>query len=98
MERKAHLPLNNTVDEQADDGEHRQGGDPFGLLQPHGSDGRGVLDPPKTRFHGGSLVLLGLENLGVRPLLRTHRRGEYSPALVFLRITQNLDLHHHAIA
>src|SRR5215475_804876 len=75
MEIQAHLPLNDTGDQQADDGEHRQGGDPFGFLEPHGSDGRGVLDPPKPRFDRGRLVLVSLKTrLG--KLLRRERGAE----------------------
>src|SRR5262245_55516174 len=95
---QADLPLDDTVDQQANNREHRQGSNPFGLLEPHRSDRRRVLDPPKTRFHGGSLVLIGLENLGIRALLRRHRRGEYCPPIVFFWVTQHLDLNHHAIA
>jgi len=42
------------------DGAHRQGGDPFGLLEPHGRDGRGGLDPPKPRVDRGRVVLISL--------------------------------------
>ncbi len=97
-EVEADLPLDEAVDQQADDGEPRQGGNPFWFLQPYRGDGRGVLDPTKSRFHGGILVLIGLENLGIRPYLRGHRRREYGPPIVLLWVTQDLDLDHHAIA
>src|SRR2546422_5894022 len=98
VEKETNLPLDDAEDQQADDGEHRQGGNPFGFLEPHGSDGHGVLAPTKTRFHGRLLVLIGLKNLCIRPLFRAYRRGEDGPPLVFLWVTQDLDLDHHAIA
>jgi len=98
VEREAHLPLDDAVDQQADDGEHRQGGNAFGFLEPHGGNGRGILDPTKTRFHGGILVLIGLENLCIRTSLRAYRRGEDGPSIVFLWVPQSFDFDHHAIA
>jgi hypothetical protein len=89
---KADLPLDDTVDPQADNGAHRQGGNPCGFLEPHGRDGRGVLDPTKPRFYSGMLGVIGLENLWLRPRLRGHRCGAYRPPLVFLWIPQPLDL------
>jgi hypothetical protein len=98
LELPAHLPLHAPGDQQADDGEHRQSGHPCGFLEPPGRDGRGGLAPPTPRFHGGRLVLIGLENLWSRPLRRAHRRGEYRPAMVCLGMTPPLDLHHQARA
>src|SRR5215475_9273628 len=98
VEIEANLPLDDAVDQQTDDGEHRQGGNPFRFLEPHGGDRRGVLNPTKTRFHGRILVLIGLKNLCIRPPLRAYRRGEDGPPIIFLWVTQALDLDHHAIA
>jgi hypothetical protein len=42
---QTHLPLNDAVNQQADDGQHRQGGNAFRFLKPHGGHGCGVLDP-----------------------------------------------------
>jgi hypothetical protein len=98
LELPAHLPLHAPGDQQANDGEHRQSGHPCGFLEPPGRDGRGGLAPPTPRFHGGRLVLIGLENLWSRPLRRAHRRGEYRPAMVCLGMTPPLDLHHQARA
>jgi hypothetical protein len=95
---QADLPLDDPVDQHANNREPRQGSHPFGRLEPHASDGRRVLDPPNARFHGGRLVLIGLEHRGSRACLRGHRRGAYRPPLVFCGVTQHLDLHHHAIA
>ena len=68
-QRQTDLPLDDAVDQQPNDREHRQGGNAFRFLQPHGSNGRGVLDPTKTGFYGRILVLIGLENLGIRASL-----------------------------
>src|SRR5687768_5867563 len=95
---EANLPLDDAVDQQADDGEPRQGGHPFELLDPHGGNRRGVRDPTKARLHGGILVLIGLKNFCIRTLLRAHRCGEYGPPIVFLWVTEDLDLDHQAIA
>ena len=95
---QTNLPLDEAVDQQADDGKHRQGGHPFRFLQPHGSDGRGVLDPTKTGFYGRSLVLIGLENLGICASLMGHRRGEDCPPIVLLGVDSGLDLDNDAIA
>src|SRR5262245_51921092 len=75
-----------------------QGGNPFGLLQPHGSDGRGVLEPTNPRFHSGLWVLRGRKNLGIRPLLRAPWGGEYRPPRVVLWVTPHRGFNHHALA
>src|SRR5215471_1705349 len=56
-----HLSLDNAIDQQADHSEHRQGRNPFGFLEPHGSDRRRVLDPTKTRHYCSILLLIGCE-------------------------------------
>src|SRR4029434_3515456 len=38
-EMEADLPLDHGIHEPPHDGEHRQGGNPFGVLQPHRTDG-----------------------------------------------------------
>ena len=45
------LSLNYAIDQQAEHRQHRQGRDPFGLLQPHGGDRRGILAPAKAGFY-----------------------------------------------
>jgi hypothetical protein len=42
---EAHLPLDDAIDQQTDNRQHGQGRNPFRLLEPHGSDSRGILDP-----------------------------------------------------
>src|SRR5262249_38913916 len=74
------------------------GGNPFGFLQPHGSNRRRILDPTKTRLHSRVLLLIGLENLGICAHLRAHGGGEHRPAIVLLRVGQSLYLHDYAVA
>jgi len=69
------LSLDHAVDQQAEHCQHSQGRDPFGLLQPHGGDRRGILDPAKAGFYRGILVLIGLENIGIRTDLSVDRGG-----------------------
>jgi hypothetical protein len=87
------LSLDDTVDQQAQHCQHGSGRDPFGLLPPHGGNRRRVLDPAKARFHGRLLLLIGLENLGIRTDLSAHRRGEHRPPISFFGLVQGLDLH-----
>src|SRR5215510_13324261 len=98
VEREAHLPLEDTVDQQAQHRQPRSRRDPCGLLQPHGSDGSRILEPAKTRFHGGILVLIGLENLPIRTALLAYRRSQDRPPIVLFRIGQGLNLNRQAIA
>jgi len=44
------------------------------------------------------LVLIGLENLCIRSLLRAHRRGEYRPPIVVLSVGECLNLNPHTIS
>ena len=44
------------------------------------------------------LLLIGLENLGVRTGLRAHRRGQYRPAIVLLQVAQGFDVHDETLA
>src|SRR5215470_16246762 len=92
------LSLDDAVDQQAQHRQHRQGRDPFWLLQPHGGDRRGILDPPKTRFHSGVLVLIGLKNLHVCTALPAYRRRQHCPPIVLVKIGQGLNLDGHSIA
>src|SRR5262245_47467299 len=48
---ETNLPLDEAVDQQPNDREHRQGGNPFGFLQPYGGNRRRILDPAKAQFH-----------------------------------------------
>jgi len=95
---QTNLSLDNAIDQQADHGEHRQGRNPFGFLEPHGSDSRRVLDPTKTRLYCGILLLIGFENLCVRTPLSTYRGGQHCPPIVDLSIGQGVHLYHEAIA
>ena len=92
------LSLDHPVDQQAQHRPHRSRRNPFGLLQPHGSDRRGVLDPTKTRFSCRVLLLISLENLGIAAYLSAYGRGPYGPPIVLLGIGQGGNLHHQAIA
>src|SRR4029450_12040654 len=80
-EREANLPLDHGIHEQPHHREHRQGGNPFGFLQPHRTDGRRVFDPAKAWFHGDMLLLIRLEYLDIRPHRRPQRRGQDRPPL-----------------
>src|SRR5262249_52203390 len=96
-EIQAHLPLQETGDQQADDGAPRQGGEPCGLREPPRSESRGGLAPPKPRVDRGRVVWIRREQLGIWPLCRAHRRGADRPALVFLGMTPPLDRPHQAL-
>src|SRR5262249_20532249 len=92
------LSLDHAVDEQAQHRQPRYGRDPFGFLQPHGGDCRRILDPTKTRFHRGLLVLIGLENVGSSTDRSVDRGGQHRPPIVLFSLGQGLDLNHEAIA
>ena len=95
---QADVALEQAVPQEA---HHRQpgpGGHPFGLLPPHGADGRRGREPAHARCHGRVWLLRGLEKRGIRPWLRAHRGGEPGPALVRLRVAQRLALAHEASA
>ena len=51
VERQSDLPLDHGIPEHPHHREHGQGRDPCGFLQPHRTDGGGMLDPTKARFH-----------------------------------------------
>src|SRR5262245_23386006 len=57
-----------------------------------------MLDPAQARFYGGILVLIGLENVGIRTDLSADRGGQHGPSVVLFSICQGLDLDHEAIA
>ena len=97
LEVQTDLALDDAVHQQAYDGEHGQGRDPFGLFEPHGADGRRILDPAKARFHRGVLLLIGLEHLGIRTGVHAYRRRQHRPAIVLLQVEQTLHLYHKAI-
>jgi hypothetical protein len=92
------LALDDAVDQQAHDGQHRSSGHPFGFLPPHGADRRRILAPAKAGGHSRVLLLLGLEHLGIRTGLRTHRRGQHGPAIVLLQMGPGVALDAQAIA
>ncbi len=91
-EVQADLSLDYVVDQQAQHGQHGQGRNPFRLLQPHGTDRGGVLNPAKTRFYRSILVVIGLKNVGIRTGFRVDRGGQHRPPSVLFRIGVGLDL------
>jgi hypothetical protein len=97
LEVQTDLALDDAVHEQAYDGEHRQGRNPFGFLAPYRADRRGMLDPAKARFYSGVLPLIGLENLGIGTDRSADRRGQYRPSIILFSVVQGLDLDHKAI-
>src|SRR5262249_39913903 len=66
VERQSDLPLDHGIHQQPHHSEYGQGRNPFGFLQPHRTNGGGILDPTKARFHWDMLFLSGLEHLGIR--------------------------------
>jgi hypothetical protein len=86
------LSLDHVVDQQAQHGQHGQGRNAFGLLQPHGTDRGGVLHPAQARFSRGILIVIGLKNVGIRTDLRVDRCGQHRPPRVLFRIGEGLDL------
>src|SRR5919108_727645 len=88
-EVESDLPLDHAVDEPPHDGEPRQGRDPFGLLQPYGTNGRRMLAPTTTGFHGRVVLLIRVKKLRVRTRLRTHGRGQDRPSVVLRRTAQH---------
>jgi hypothetical protein len=97
-EIQADLPLDHGIHEQPHDREHGQGRNPFGFLQPYRTDGGGILDPAKARFHRDMLLLIRLEQLGIRTPLWPHRGRENSPPVRILGGNQGLGVHPEAIA
>src|SRR5215831_11780341 len=95
---EAHLPLDDAIDQQTDNRQHGQGRNPFRLLEPHGSDSRGILDPSKPRFYSGILVLIGLENVGIATHLSVASRGQHHPALDLVWVGERLHVHDQTIA
>src|SRR5262245_8870611 len=98
VQREAPLPLDEAIDQQTDNRQHGQGRNPFRLLEPHGSDRRGILDPTKPRFYSGILVLIGLENVGIATHLRVHGRGQHHPSISLVWVGERLYVHSQAIA
>ena len=95
---EADRPLEQAVDQHADDGEHRQRRHPFGFLEPPGSDGRGGLAPTQTRCSRGIVGLRGVEHVRIAPSLSAHGRGQDHPALVLLQLGACLHVHPQARA
>ena len=94
---EADWPLDDGVDQSADDRQQRQGGYPFRLLEPHRADGRGVLDPAKAGFHRRVLLLIRVENLCISTGFRTHGRRQDRPPVVLRRVDEGLTLDFEAI-
>jgi hypothetical protein len=59
------LPLDKALHEEADHGQHGQGGNPCGLLHPDRRDGCRIFAPPAPRFDRTLLLLVGLQNRGL---------------------------------
>jgi hypothetical protein len=97
-EVQTDLALDHVVDQQAQHGQHGQGRNAFGFLQPHGPDRGGVLHPAKARFYRGILVVIGLKNVGIRTGFRVDRGGQHRPPSVLFRIGEGLDLYREPIA
>jgi hypothetical protein len=95
---EAHLPLDAAIDQQTDHRQHGHGRHPFRLLEPHGSDSRGILDPTQPRFYSGILVLLGWEKVGIATHLSGHGRGQHHPSLGLCWVGECLYVHAQAIA
>ena len=68
----AARPLDHGIHQSADHREHRQGGTPFGFLQPYRAKRCGVLAPAQAGFPRRVLRLIGLEPLRIRPDRRAH--------------------------
>jgi hypothetical protein len=92
------LSLDHAVDEQPQYRQHREGRDPCGLLQPHGSARRGILEPAKAGFYSGLVGLIGPKNVGSRTARRGARGGQHRPPIVLFSIGQSLDFDLKAIA
>ena len=92
-----NLSLENTGDEQAQHRAHRSGRDPFGLLPPHVAERCWLLEPAKAGFHRGVLLLIDLENGGIRTRLSAHGRGQDGPPIVLFSVAQGFDLDCQAI-
>jgi hypothetical protein len=85
------LALPHAVDQQAEHRQHRQGRDPFGLLQPHGGNRRGMLEPAKAGCYSGLLVLIGLENVRLVRIYSDHdanQTGQQAAEVLARRLRQ----------
>jgi hypothetical protein len=78
-ERAAHLPLPHGSHAPPHHREPRQGGHPFGLLQPPRPEGCRVVAPAHAWCDGAMLPLIGLEYRDLRTPLRPQRRGQDRP-------------------
>jgi hypothetical protein len=95
---EAPLPLDAARDAHT---AHRQPGpgrNPFRLLEPHGGDRRGMLDPTKPRLSRGILVLIGLENVGSATPLSAHGRGQPHPSIGLFGVGEGLHVPSQALA
>jgi len=89
-EIQSDLALDHGIHQQPHDSEHGQGRNPFGFLQPYRTNGGGILDPAKARFHGDVLFLICLEQLGIRTPFWPHRGREDGPPVRVLGGHQGL--------
>ena len=97
-EIQADLPLDHGIHEQPHHREHGQGRDPFGFLQPHRTDGGGIFDPTKARFHRDMLFLIRLEHLGICTHRWLQRGRQDGPPVCVLGRDQGLWGHDQARA
>ena len=80
VEIASDLPWDHGLDEQPHHREQGQGRNPFGLLQPYRTDGRGLLAPAQARLHRDVLCLICLKQLAIRTPCWPHRGHEDGPA------------------
>ena len=97
-EIQSDLPLDHGIHKQPHHREHGQCRNPFRFLQPHRTDGGGILDPAKAWFHRDVLFLVRLEHLGIRTLLGPQGGRQDSPSVRVLSGAQGLWAHAEAIA
>src|SRR5262245_16716146 len=95
---QADLPLDHRIHQQPYHREHRQGRNPFGFLQPHRTDGRGMLDPAKPWFYRDMLFLIRLEHLSIGTLLWPYCGSQDGPSVRILRRNHDLWAHAEAIS
>jgi hypothetical protein len=98
QEGQAALSLDDAVPQSAPHGEPGQGRRPCGFLQPPRADRRRMLAPAPARCHGGGLLRISLQHLGLCTGRSTYRGRQPRPAIVRLWVGQPRHLHHEALA
>jgi len=98
VEIPSDLPLEHGIPEQPYHREHGEGRKPFGFLQPHRTDGSGMLAPTTAWFHRAMLCLIRLEQLGIRTPFWRHRGREDGPPVRILGWDEGLRGHDKARA